>query len=84
MICATLKEAKAKLNKLVEQAVSGEDVVLMKGSRHVAAIVRISEDDLELVPRLSNIQATHLWEQIDTEITGGAARRLDRAEDLLK
>ncbi len=68
MICATLKDAKAKLNKLVEYATAGEDVVLMKGSRHVAAIVSISDADLELSSRLSDAKAAALWQRIDEEI----------------
>ena len=84
MICATLKDAKAKLNKLVERAVSGEDVILMRGSKHVAAIVRITEDDIELSTRLSDTQAARLWERIDAEIAGGAVREIECAEDILK
>lgn len=68
MICATLKDAKATLNKLVEYATAGEDVILMKGSRHVAAIVSISEADLELSSRLSDAKAAALWQRIDEEI----------------
>ena len=84
MICATLKDAKARLNKLVEQAVSGEDVILMRGSKHVAAIVRITEDDIELSPRLSDGQASNLWERIDAEIADGVAVHIEAPEDLLK
>jgi len=68
MVCATLKAAKATLNKLVEYATAGEDVVLMKGSRHVAAIVAISDADLELSARLSDAKAAALWQRIDEEI----------------
>ncbi len=74
MICATLKDAKAKLNKLVEYAAAGEDVVLMKGSRHVAAIVSISEADLELSARLSDTKAAALWQRIDEEIADGRTK----------
>jgi len=73
MICATLKEAKATLNKLVEQATAGEDVVLMRGSRHVAVIMPISDEDIELSARLSDVQAARLWERIDVEIAKGSA-----------
>jgi len=83
MICATLKDAKAKLNKLVEQASRGEDVILMRGSKHVAAIVPITDDDIELSARLSDSQAARLWERIDSEIRGGVVRELDRPEDVL-
>jgi antitoxin (DNA-binding transcriptional repressor) of toxin-antitoxin stability system len=74
MICATLKDAKATLNKLVEYATAGEDVILMKGSRHVAAIVSISEDDLELSSRLSDAKAAALWKRIDEEIADRRAK----------
>ena len=84
MICATLKDAKAKLNKLVERAISGEDVILMRGSKHVAAIVRITEDDIELSTRLSDAQAARLWERIDAEAAAGTVRELECAEDILK
>ena len=75
MICATLKEAKAKLNKLVEQAAAGEDIVLMRGSKHVAAIVPIGEEDIQLAIRLSDTQAARLWARIDTEIDTGKIGR---------
>ena len=67
MICATMKDAKAKLNRLVQSAENGESVVLMRGSRHVAAIVPISEDDLELNLSLSDEQASRFWQSIDEE-----------------
>jgi prevent-host-death family protein len=84
MICATLKEAKATLNKLVEQAAAGEEVVLMRGSRHVAVIMPISDDDIELSVRLSDAQAARLWERIDGEIAKGSAVELKEAGDILK
>ena len=84
MICATLKQAKATLNKLVEQAAAGEDVVLMRGSRHVAMIMPISDEDIELSARLSDLQAARLWEQIDAEIAKGSAVEIKAARDILK
>jgi prevent-host-death family protein len=42
MRAVTIKEAKARLNELVEAARSGEQVVLLRGSEHVAAIVPIT------------------------------------------
>jgi prevent-host-death family protein len=84
MITATLKDAKARLNELVEKAVQGEDVVLMKGSKHVAALVPITEADLELVPRLTDAQAGRLWEMVDRESKEGKLKELAAAEDLLE
>jgi len=84
MICATLKEAKATLNKLVEQAAAGEEVVLMRGSRHVAVIMPISDEDIELSVRLSDVQAARLWDRIDAEIARGSAVEIKEAGDILK
>ena len=66
MIFATMKDAKARLNRLVQSAESGESVVLMRGSRHVAAIIPINEDDLDLNLSLTDGQADRFWEAIET------------------
>ena len=67
MICSTLKDAKTKLNRLVRLAENGESVVLMRGSRHVAAIVPVSESDLELNMSLTDGQARRFWNKLDSE-----------------
>jgi prevent-host-death family protein len=64
MHAVTIREAKARLNELVEAATQGEQVVLMRGSKHVAAIVPLSADELELPPRLSDAQAERLWRSL--------------------
>lgn len=64
MITATLQEAKAKLNQLVEKARSGETVVLMRGSEIVAEIRPLSSHDLEISPSLSDRQAERFWKEI--------------------
>ena len=68
----TIREARARLNALVEAAERGEQVVLMRGSRHVAQIVPLSDADLEVAPRLSDRQAERLWREIATESRHGA------------
>jgi len=64
MQAVTIREAKARLNALVEAAERGEQVVLMRGAKHVALIVPLSEKDLEVSPRLSDGQAERLWREI--------------------
>jgi prevent-host-death family protein len=73
MHAVTIREAKARLNALIDAAERGEQVVLMRGSRLVAAIVPVSADDLELAPRLTDPQAERLWRQIDGERASGAS-----------
>lgn len=64
MITVTLHEAKAKLNFLVDQAINGKSVVLMRGSKVVATILPVSEQDLELAPQLTDSQAEHFWNEV--------------------
>lgn len=77
MVTVTLQEAKAKLNQLVETARSGEEVVLMRGSRIVAEIRPLSSSDLELIPRLSDRQAERFWKETreDAKRSFGSAER---------
>lgn len=76
----TIKEAKAHLNELVEAALGGEDVVLMRGSKHVAAIVPLSEDDLHIAPRLTDEQATKIWKTLAAERATGKMIEIDSME----
>ena len=67
MRAVTIKEAKAKLNELVDRAVAGEQVVLMRGSKHVAAIVPVSAEEMELPARLTDEQAARFWRLVAEE-----------------
>jgi prevent-host-death family protein len=79
MRAVNIKEAKAHLNELVEAATRGEQVVLMRGSKHVAALVPITEDDVELAPRLADEQADRLWRRLAQERAGGKVVAFDSA-----
>jgi antitoxin (DNA-binding transcriptional repressor) of toxin-antitoxin stability system len=67
MITATLQEAKAKLNQLVEKAQSGEEVVLMRGTEIVATILPISSREVEISSRLTDTQAKKFWDEVGKE-----------------
>ena len=79
----TIKEAKAKLNELIEAAERGEEVVLMRGSHHVAALVPITDADLQLAPRITDAQSDALWEQVHAERAAGKTRIFESAEDVI-
>lgn len=64
MITVTLQEAKARLNKLVEEAQAGEDIVLMRGSEIVATILPLSQEDVEITTKLTDSQAERFWEDV--------------------
>lgn len=80
MKAVTIREAKARLNALVEAAERGEQVVLMRGSKHVAAIVPLSAEDLELAPSLTDAQAEKLWRELDEERRAGRTAVYKSAE----
>jgi prevent-host-death family protein len=80
MEAVTIREAKARLNALVEAAERGEQVVLMRGSRLVAAIVPVSAEDLELAAHLTDPQAERLWRKLGEERASGASLVFDSPE----
>ena len=80
MQAVTIREAKARLNALIEAAERGEQVVLMRGTKHVALIVPLSEQDLEVAPRLTDAQAERLWAQVATERRDGSSVVMDSPE----
>ena len=80
MYAVNIKEAKARLNELVDAAVRGDQVVLMRGSKHVAAIIPITADDLELSPHISDEQAARLWRQLAEERAAGRSKSFATAE----
>ncbi len=67
MRAVTIKDAKAHLNELIDAATSGEEVVLMRGSKHVAAIVPITAAQLELASDLGDAQAERFWARLAEE-----------------
>jgi prevent-host-death family protein len=71
----TIREAKARLNELVEAATQGEQVMLMRGSKHVAVLVPVSTEELELPPRLGDPQTKRLSRRLASEPRAPGERR---------
>ncbi len=61
MITASISETRRKLAQLIEKAHQGEDVVIIKDSRPVAALRAVGPEDLELKLQVSDVQARKLW-----------------------
>src|SRR5262245_57211862 len=83
MRAVTIKEAKARLNEPVDAACKGEQVVLLRGSEHVAAIVPITADDLELNLSITDAQAEKLWRKFENERRSGKVKTFETPEQLL-
>jgi|SRR5579871_5686511 len=71
MRALNIKEAKAHLNELIDAALEGEQVVLMRGSKHVATLTPITDDEIEVVNKVTDAQATRLWRQLAEERAAG-------------
>jgi len=67
MITASVSETRRKLSELIEQARKGEEVVIIKDSRPVAALRAIDASDMELATTMTDRQARRLSEIIDSE-----------------
>ena len=65
MITASISEARRQLAHLIEQAQRGEEVVIIKDSRPVAALRAIGPEDLELKLTVSDAQARKLWSTLN-------------------
>ena len=61
MITASISETRRKLAQLIEKVHQGEDVVIIKDSRPVAALRAIGPEDMELKLQVSDAQAHKLW-----------------------
>jgi antitoxin (DNA-binding transcriptional repressor) of toxin-antitoxin stability system len=61
MITKSISETRRQLAQLIEKAQRGEEIVIIKDSRPVAALRAIGPDDLELKLTVSDFQARKLW-----------------------
>jgi hypothetical protein len=52
----------------------------MRGSKHVAALVPVSAEELELPPRLSDPQAERLWRQLASGLREGSSLAFETPE----
>ncbi|HVU03924.1 MAG TPA: hypothetical protein VHE30_19330 [Polyangiaceae bacterium] len=77
---ASIKEAKSRLYQLVEHAESGEEVVLLRGSTPVAAIVTLDVGDFELVNGFENARVAEALRSL-AAYGGGALRRFESEEE---
>lgn len=61
MITQSISEARRKLAELIELARSGEEVVIIKDSKPVAALTPIDDSDLELTLTAAQARRLKLW-----------------------
>ncbi len=64
MITASISEPRRQLAQLIAKAQQGEEVVIIKDSKPVAALRAIGPEDLELKLEVSDAQARKLWSSL--------------------
>ena len=84
MITASVSETRRRLSELIELARQGEEVVIIKDSRPVAALAPIDAADLQLSSPLSDAVASriHAWADSEPKVTFGSVK--EAAEFLKK
>jgi prevent-host-death family protein len=71
MITRSVSEARRELGKLIDLARQGQDVVIIKDSRPVAALRPIDDTDLDLALELTDAQVERLrkWSEAQPSLT---------------
>jgi prevent-host-death family protein len=69
MITRSISEARRELGKLIDIARQGQDVVIIKDSRPVAALRPIDDSDLDLAAELTDAQVERLWKWSEAQIS---------------
>ena len=67
MITSSVSDTRRRLSELIDRARAGEEVVIIRDSRPVAALYRIDPSDMELVTRITDPQARRLVKLSETE-----------------
>lgn len=73
MTKATIAEAKTQLGALIDAAIRGERVVIMRGSKPAAAIVPVETDESPAL-RVSDAAAEFLADEARAELAVGVAQ----------
>ncbi|HVM62905.1 MAG TPA: type II toxin-antitoxin system prevent-host-death family antitoxin [Verrucomicrobiae bacterium] len=73
MTKATITQAKTRLGKLIDAALRGERVVIMRGSKPAAAIVPVDSNGSPDL-RVSDAAADFLAREARTELNAGVAQ----------
>ena len=81
MISVSIREARTHLNDLIDKALRGEEVVLLRGSKRVVVLTPVTDADLEITPRLSDAQAERFWQRIERERTEGRLTAYDSPDE---
>ena len=80
MITQSVSEARRKLSELIDLARAGEQVVIIRDRKPVAALCPVDASDIESLPAISDRQARRLWEMAASE----PGRSFRSAQDAVK
>jgi prevent-host-death family protein len=67
MKLVTISDAKANLSTLIEAAENGQQVLIMRGSRPAVTLTPVTEEDMELAPRIPRSALADFEAEIETD-----------------
>jgi prevent-host-death family protein len=71
MKMVTVSQAKSRLSAYIKSAQSGEEVIIMRGSKPAVVLRPVSEEDLNLAPEISASAAKRIEEEIERDRKAG-------------
>ena len=85
MKLVTVSEAKSRLSALIEAAENGEEVLILRGSKPAVCLKPVSENDLMMVPELSDKALDGFDAEIEADRKAGELRKLgDTPEEAIR
>jgi prevent-host-death family protein len=75
----TVSEAKAKLSALVEAALHGEQILIMRGSKPAVTLTPVSEDELSFWPAVPKTALADFDREIEADRRAGELKHLGSA-----
>lgn len=71
MKLVTVSDAQENLNALIEAAENGQQVLIMRGSRPAVTLTPVTEDDLEITPRIPESALADFEAEIEADRKSG-------------
>ena len=71
MKLVTVSDAQANLSALIEAAENGQQVLIMRGSRPAVTLTPVTEDDLEITPRIPESALADFEAEVEADRKSG-------------
>jgi prevent-host-death family protein len=76
MKMVTVSQAKSHLSAYIKSAESGEEVIIMRGSKPAVVLRPVSEDDLSMTPEIPLSALKKFNEEIEQDLKSGTFEKI--------